>query len=217
MKILLVKLKNLHTSACLQLNYSTKKQTKNAKVANIVELIKTSDQTLVNFGNFFNYNCNFYPLFLLRKKYLQKMLLWWNGQSQSVWEIMTKTWGEFCLGAWVKLNRFNFSTHKCICSSLNTINLKLFPKQCEIYRFRRKFKKDSGDIKPLGVDRNMIIDNRQYICLLFCWFWPKGWDNFQKREDSKKCEDWFWNRGYRPLCTLSISWYLFWLPLGDKT
>ena len=70
MKILLVKLKNLHTSACLQLNYCTKKQTKNAKVANIVELIKTSDQTLVNFGNFFNYNCNFYPLFLLRKKYL---------------------------------------------------------------------------------------------------------------------------------------------------
>ena len=44
----------------------------------------------------------------------------------------------------------------------------------------------AGEIKPLGVDRNMIISNWQYVCLLFCWSWSKGWDKFQKREDSKK-------------------------------
>ena len=88
------------------------------------------------------------------------------------------------------MNRLNFLTHKCICSSLNTINLKLFGNHGGIYRFRRKFKKDSGEIKPLGVHRNMIIGNWQYVCLLFCWSWPKGWDNFQKREDSRKWGDW---------------------------
>ena len=65
------------------------------------------------------------------------------------------------------MNRFNFLTHKCICSSLNTINLKLFGNHGGIYRFRRKFKKDSGEIKPSGVHRNMIIGNWQYICLYF--------------------------------------------------
>ena len=64
------------------------------------------------------------------------------------------------------MNRFNFLTHKYICSSLNTINLKLFRNHGGIYRFRKKFKKGSGEIKPLGVHRNMVIDNWQYICLL---------------------------------------------------
>ena len=67
------------------------------------------------------------------------------------------------------MKRFNFLTHKCICSSLNTINLKLFRNRDGIYRFRRKFKKDSEEIKPfLEVHRNMIIGNWQYICLLYC-------------------------------------------------
>ena len=43
-KILLVKLKNFHNSACLQLNYCITKQIKNVKVANMVEFIKTCDQ-----------------------------------------------------------------------------------------------------------------------------------------------------------------------------
>ena len=139
------------------------------------------------------------------------MLFLWNGQFPSAW-------AEFCLGAWVKLNRFNFLTHKCICSSLNTINLKLFGNHGGIYRFRRKFKKDSGEIKPLGVHRNMIIGNWQYVCLLFCWSWPKGWDNFQKREDSRKWGDWFWNSGYRHLCTLVLVHKLipFLAPLGGQ-
>ena len=36
-----------------------------------------------------------------------------------------------------------------------TKNLKLFPNHGGIYRFRKKSKKDSGEINPLGVHRNM--------------------------------------------------------------
>ena len=123
-----------------------------------------------------------------------------------------------CLEAWVKMNKFNFLIHKCICSNLNTINLKLFGNHGGIYRFRRNFKKDWRK-KPLGVHRNMIIGNRQYICLLFCWSWPKGWDNFQERDGSRKWGDWFWNRGYRHLCTLVLVHWLipfFGSPWGTK-
>ena len=67
------------------------------------------------------------------------------------------------------MNRFNFLTHKCICSSLNNINLKLFCNHGGIYRFRRKFKKDSGEIKPLGVHRNMTIGNLQFV---YCFVDP---------------------------------------------
>ena len=41
--------------------------------------------------------------------------------------------------------------------------MKLFRNHGGIYRFRRKFTKDSGEIKPLGVHRNMIISNLQYV------------------------------------------------------
>ena len=57
-KILLVKLKNFHTLACLKLNqlWYNKTETKNVKVAKMVKFIKT--YTLMprkfNFGNFFN-------------------------------------------------------------------------------------------------------------------------------------------------------------------
>ena len=47
------------------------------------------------------------------------------------------------------------------------MNLKLFSSHGEIYRFRRKFKKGSGEIKPLGVHRNMIISNWQYSFYYF--------------------------------------------------
>ena len=158
----------------------------------MAELSKLVTNTLVNFGNFFNYII-LSPLFLLKKKCCMK-------KAKKKGNIFKK----LCLGAWVKLNRFNFLTQKCIWSSLNIINLKRFGNHSGIYKFRRKFKKDSREIKPLGVHRNMIIGNWQYVCLLFCWSWPKGWDNFQKREDSRKWGDWFWNSGYRHLCTLVL-------------
>ena len=46
-KMFLVKLKNLHTSICLKLNYSTTKhETKNVKVPKTVEFIKICDRYL---------------------------------------------------------------------------------------------------------------------------------------------------------------------------
>ena len=163
-------------------------------------LPKLVTNTLVNFDNFFS-NIILSPSFCNAFKKCCSGGMGNSCLSRGYW---SKHGGEFCLGTWVKLSRFNFLTHKCICSSLNTINLKLFGNHGGIYRFRRKFKKDSGEIKPLGVHRNMIIGNWQYVCLLFCWSWPKGWDNFQKREDSRKWGDWFWNSGYRHLCTLVL-------------
>ena len=56
------------------------------------------------------------------------------------------------------MSRFNFLTHRCIyvfASNLNTINLKLFRNHGGIPRFKKKFKKDSGEINPLGSHRNM--------------------------------------------------------------
>ena len=66
------------------------------------------------------------------------------------------------------MDKLNFLNYKCIFNSLNTINYKFFHNHGEIYGFRRKFKKESGDIKPLGVHRNMKVDNGQNVCLLFC-------------------------------------------------
>ena len=67
----------------------------------------------------------------------------------------------------------------------------------------KKSNKDSGEINPLGVHKNMtgsILEincegNRQYVCLPFCWSWPEGWDNFHKTEESRKWGHWFWNSG----------------------
>ena len=106
-------------------------------------------------------------------------------QFLSAWGIMIKTWGRVLLGGMTKIEQVQFFDSQTYLQQSYTINLKLFGNHGGIYRFRRKFKKDSGEIKPLGVHRNMIIGNWQYVCLLFCWSWPKGWDNFQKRGQQK--------------------------------
>ena len=139
----------------------------------MAELSKLVTNTLVNFGNFFNYII-LSPLFLLKKKCCMK-------KAKKKGNIFKK----LCLGAWVKLNRFNFLTQKCISSSFNTLNLKLFR------NYGGKSTNESGEKKPLGVHRYMIILNWQYFCLPFCWSWPKGWD--KKREDGRKWGYWFWN------------------------
>ena len=107
-KHLFVKLKKLHTSACLKLNYCTTKQTKNVKVAKMVEFIKTcTSDTFVNFVNFFNSTILSLP-FLLRKKYLQKMLFMKNQRFPSAWGIMIKTWGSVLLGGISKNEQVQF-------------------------------------------------------------------------------------------------------------
>ena len=67
------------------------------------------------------------------------------------------------------MNRFNFLTHKCICSNLNTMNLKLFCNHGGIYRFMKNFKKDSGKLNPLGVDRNMRACVLEIDCERLGW------------------------------------------------
>ena len=105
-KILLVKLKNLHTSACLKLNYCTTKQTKNVKVAKMVEFIKTN--TLVNFFN----SILLSSLFLLRKEYLQKTLFGRNAQFPSAWGLIIKTWESVLLGGRSKNEQIQFFDSK---------------------------------------------------------------------------------------------------------
>ena len=91
-KVLLVKLKNLHTSACLKLNYCTTKQ----RLQRWWNLSKLVTYTFVNFGIFFN------SIILFRlssqEKYLQKTLFRRNGEFPSAWRIMIKTCGRVLLG-----------------------------------------------------------------------------------------------------------------------
>ena len=67
------------------------------------------------------------------------------------------------------MKRFNFLTHKCICSNLDTINLKLFRNHGGIYRLKKKFKKDSGEVNPLGVHRNVRVSILEISCEGLGW------------------------------------------------
>ena len=102
MKILLVKLKKLHTAACLKLNYCITK----------------------------------------------------HGES----------WGRVLLGGMIKNEQIQFFDSQMYCNNLNTITLKLFHNHGGICRLRKKFKKDSGEINPLRIHRNM----RVYILEINC-------------------------------------------------
>ena len=107
-KILLVKLKNLHTSACLKLNCcTTKHKPKLERLQRWWNISKLVTNTLVNFSNFLNYII-LSTLFLLRKKYLQKMLFGSNAHFLSAWGIMIKTWGRVFLGSMSKIEQVQF-------------------------------------------------------------------------------------------------------------
>ena len=82
---------------------------------------------------------------------------------------MIKSWGRVLLRGMSKNEQIQFMTHKCICSDLKTINLKLFHNHGGIYRFRKKLKKDSGEINPFGVHRNMRA------CILEINYEGLGW------------------------------------------
>ena len=156
-KILLVKIKNLHTSAWLKLNYCTSKhKPKMESLQRWWNLSKRVTNSLVNFGNFFN-SLILSPPFFPQEKISSEIAVreeWVIPLCQGI------MMGEsFAWGTWVKMNRFNFLTFKCICSNLNTINLKLLRNHGEIYSFMKKFKKNSGEINPLGVH----INERVYL------------------------------------------------------
>ena len=113
------------------------KKNKNVQVAKIVKFIKTCDQYPLRFHfvNFFI--CKFSNFFNCWGK---------NRSSENAaWEEWVISFclgdndknlgGEFCLGVWVKTNRFNFLNHNVFASNLNTINLKLFCNHGGIYRW----------------------------------------------------------------------------------
>ena len=49
------------------------------------------------------------------------------------------------LGGMIKNEQIQFFDSQMYCNNLNTITLKLFHNHGGIYRFRKKFKKDSGE------------------------------------------------------------------------
>ena len=130
-------------------------------------LSKLVTDTCVNFGN--SFNSIILSPFLLRKKYFQKTLFGRNGQFPSAWRIMIKTWERVLLGDMIKNEQIQLFDSQMYCNNLNTITLKLFHNHGGIYRFRKKFKKDSGEINPLGVHRNMRVCILEINCEGLGW------------------------------------------------
>ena len=125
-------------------------------------LSKLVRNTFINFGN--SFNSIIISPFLLRKKYLQKTLFGSNEQFSSAWKIMIKAWERVLLRPMIKNKQIQFFDSQMYFNNLNTITLKLFHNHEGIYRFRKKFKKDSGEINPLLVHRNM----RMWIFVTNC-------------------------------------------------
>ena len=130
-------------------------------------LSKLVSHAFVNFGN--SFNSIILSPFLLRKKYLQKTLFGRNGKFSSAWRRMIKTWGRILLGGMIKNEQIQFFDSQMYCNNLNTITLKLFHNHGGIYRFRKKFKKDSGEINPLRVHRNMRVCILEINCEGLGW------------------------------------------------
>ena len=58
---------------------------------------------------------------------------------------MIKSWGKALLRGMIKIEQVQFFDSQMYYNNLNTITLKLFHDHGGIYRFRKKFKKDSGE------------------------------------------------------------------------
>ena len=80
-----------------------------------------------------------------------------------------KNLGRVLLGGMIKNEQIQFFDSQMYCNNLNTITLKLFHNHGGIYRFRKKFKKDSGEINPLGVHRNMRVCILEINCEGLGW------------------------------------------------
>ena len=193
MKTFLVKLKNLHIRAYLNLNDgSVKQKPKICRVQIWSDLSKHAIDTLKSLRE--NWGKNRFWKNAAWGKFLLLERWWW------------KPCGEFCLGAWVKNNRFSFLTPNVFFCNSKSINF-FFLTHGGIYMFEKTFNKYCGErqttidsiVKWVRVSLRMILKyqggNRQYARLPFCWSWTESWDNFRKRGDSRKWRRWFWNGG----------------------
>ena len=130
-------------------------------------LSKLVTDTFVNFGNSLN-SIILSPL-SPQQKISWKRLFGRNGLFPSTRRIMTQTWGRPLLGGMIKNEQIQFFDSQMYCNNLNTITLKLFHNHGGIYRFRKKFKKDSGKINPLRVHRNMRVCILEINCEGLGW------------------------------------------------
>ena len=130
-------------------------------------LSKLVTNTFVNFGN--SFRSIILSSLSPQEKISSKTLFGRNGQFPSAWRIIIKTWERVLLGGMIKNEQIQFFDSQMYCNNLNTITLKLFHNHGGIYRFRKKFKKDSGEINPLRVHRNMRVCILEINCEGLGW------------------------------------------------
>ena len=111
-KILLVKLKNFHTSTCLRLNYCTAKHKPKIKSCKDSGIYQNLGPIPLLILEIFQLHTPLSPpppppLFP-QEKYVLKTLLDRNGQFLSAWEIIIKTWGTAFLGGMSKNEKVQF-------------------------------------------------------------------------------------------------------------
>ena len=80
-----------------------------------------------------------------------------------------KNLGRVLLGGMIKNEQIQFFDSQMYCNNLNTITLKLFHNHGGIYRFRKKFKKDSGEINPLRVHVSLRVCILEINCEGLGW------------------------------------------------
>ena len=128
-------------------------------------LSKLVTDTFVNFGNSFN-------SIILSHLSPQEKISSKNAVREE-WAIPVcledndKTWGRVLLGDMIKNEQIEFFDSQMCCN--NFITLKLFHKHGGIYRFRKKFKKNSGEINSLRVHRNMRMCILKINCGRLGW------------------------------------------------
>ena len=136
----------------------------------MVESWKLVTNTLVNFRNFFSsIILSPHPLSAKENIYSENAVREECGISFCLGDTDKNLGESFCLGAWVKMNRFIIWLTNVFASNLNTINLKFFRNQGGICRFWKKFKKDSGEINPFEVIRNKLWRTRVVIDSMFAY------------------------------------------------
>ena len=159
-----VKLKNLHTPACLNLHYGTAKQKPKMKRLqrwwNLPKLVTNTILIIFNFSHIFSFII--LPFFCWRKKSFLKNALWGNLQYTSAWGMMRRTWGDFYLETWVKINVSMF------------VYYFVDPDPLLKYYFKKRGQQNGGvgfEIRDIGTSAVYFY----FILFCFMFFLDKKW------------------------------------------